>query len=68
MSVEHSSVDNEQVIFSMFMVMKHPLTSDIYCQVDVLEELVANTFETEHQTILCEAKIAQSGATGAEKT
>ncbi|XP_022869597.1 uncharacterized protein K02A2.6-like [Olea europaea var. sylvestris] len=35
---------------------------------NVLEELVANTFETEHQTVLCEAEITQSGAASAEKT
>ncbi|XP_022843328.1 uncharacterized protein LOC111366873 [Olea europaea var. sylvestris] len=60
-------VDNEQVIFNMFKTIKHPLTSDTYFQVDVLEELVADTFETEHQIVLCEAKIVQSGAT-MEKT
>ncbi|XP_022881102.1 uncharacterized protein LOC111398436 [Olea europaea var. sylvestris] len=60
-------VDNEQVIFNMFKAMKHSLTSDTCCQVDVLEELVVDTFETEHETALCEAKIAQSGATSAEK-
>ncbi|XP_022856117.1 uncharacterized protein LOC111377277, partial [Olea europaea var. sylvestris] len=61
-------VDNEQVIFNMFKAMKHPLTSDTCCQVDVLEKLVADTFETEHQTVLCEAEITQSGAASAEKT
>ncbi|XP_022871978.1 uncharacterized protein LOC111391067 [Olea europaea var. sylvestris] len=61
-------VDNEQVIFNMFKAMKHPLTLDTCCQVDVLEVLVADTFETEHQTVLCKAKIAQSGVISAEKT
>ncbi|XP_022841927.1 uncharacterized protein LOC111365620 [Olea europaea var. sylvestris] len=61
-------VDNEQVIFNMLKTMKHPLTSDTCCQVDVLEELVVDTFETEHQTVLCKAEIAQSGATSAKKT
>ncbi|XP_022867203.1 uncharacterized protein LOC111386932 [Olea europaea var. sylvestris] len=61
-------VDNEQIIFNMLKTMKHPLTSDTCCQVDVLEELVVNTFETEHQTVLCEVEIAQSGARSAEKT
>ncbi|XP_022862301.1 uncharacterized protein LOC111382527 [Olea europaea var. sylvestris] len=60
-------VDNEQVIFNMFKAMKHPLTSDTCCQVDVLEELMVDTFEIEHQIILCEAEIAQSRATSAEK-
>ncbi|XP_022875831.1 uncharacterized protein LOC111394314 [Olea europaea var. sylvestris] len=61
-------VDNEQVIFNMFKAMKHPLTSDTCCQVDILEKLVADTFETEHQTVLCEAEITQSGAASVEKT
>ncbi|XP_022870956.1 uncharacterized protein LOC111390182 [Olea europaea var. sylvestris] len=44
-------VDNEQVIFNVFKAMKHPLTFDTCCQIDVLEELVADTFKTEHYTI-----------------
>ncbi|XP_022865504.1 uncharacterized protein LOC111385354 [Olea europaea var. sylvestris] len=60
-------VDNEQVIFNVFKVIKHPLTFNTCCQIDVLEKLVANTFETEHHTNLCEAKLAQPEATNAGK-
>ncbi|XP_022889140.1 uncharacterized protein LOC111404580 [Olea europaea var. sylvestris] len=60
-------IGNEQVIFNIFKAIKHPLTLDTCCQVDVLEELMTDTFETEHQIVLCEAEIAQSGATSAEK-
>lgn len=54
-------VDIEQIIFNVLKAMKHPLTSDTCCQVDVLDVLVANTFEAAHSTIL-------SKATNVEKT
>ncbi|XP_022895227.1 uncharacterized protein LOC111409406 [Olea europaea var. sylvestris] len=60
-------VDNEQVIFNMFKVMKHLLTSDTCCQVDVLEELVVDTFDMEHHTNLCEIELVQLEATNAGK-
>ncbi|XP_022868132.1 uncharacterized protein LOC111387776 [Olea europaea var. sylvestris] len=52
-------VDNEQVIFNVFKVMKHPLTSDAFCQVDVLEELMDDTFDIKHHTNLYEAGLTQ---------
>ncbi|XP_022874210.1 uncharacterized protein LOC111393039 [Olea europaea var. sylvestris] len=61
-------VDNEQVIFDVFKAMKHPLTSNTCYQVDVLEELVMNTFDIEHHTNLCEAEFVQLKATNAEKS
>lgn len=44
------------------------MTSNSYCQIDVLEELVADTFDVEHPTILCESNIAQSKASVVERT
>ncbi|XP_022851238.1 uncharacterized protein LOC111373018 [Olea europaea var. sylvestris] len=46
-----------QVIFNVFKAMKHLLTSDTCCQVDVLKELVAVTFDREHHTNLCEVEL-----------
>ncbi|XP_022891890.1 uncharacterized protein LOC111406743 [Olea europaea var. sylvestris] len=60
-------MDNEQVIFNVFKVMKHLLTFDTCCQVDVLEELVADTFDIEHHTNLCEVELAQLEAPNAGK-
>ncbi|XP_022887500.1 uncharacterized protein LOC111403290 [Olea europaea var. sylvestris] len=60
-------MDNEQIIFNVFKAMKHPLTSDTCYQVDVLEELVVDTFDIEHHTNLCEAEFAQLEATNAGK-
>ncbi|XP_022868743.1 uncharacterized protein LOC111388295 [Olea europaea var. sylvestris] len=60
-------VDNEQVIFNVFKAMKYQLTSDACCQVDVLEELVADIFEAEHQTNICEAELVKPEATNAGK-
>lgn len=36
---------------------------DTCCQIDVLEELVVDTFETKHSAILCETDIEQSDNT-----
>ncbi|XP_022874283.1 uncharacterized protein LOC111393120 [Olea europaea var. sylvestris] len=55
-------MDNEQVIFNVFKAMKHPLTSDTFCQIDVFEKLVADAFETEHHTNLCEVELVQGKA------
>ncbi|KAL2461691.1 reverse transcriptase [Abeliophyllum distichum] len=41
-------VDNEQVIFNVFKAMKYPASSDSCFQVDVVDKLVADTFETEY--------------------
>ncbi|XP_022851546.1 uncharacterized protein LOC111373272 [Olea europaea var. sylvestris] len=60
-------VDNEQDIFNIFEEIKHPMTSNTCCQIDVFEELVADTFETEHHTNLCEAELAQPEAINAGK-
>lgn len=50
-------VDNKNVIFNVFKAMKHLLTSSTCCQIDVLDELVVDTFEVEHIAILCEEDI-----------
>lgn len=48
-------LDNEYVIFIVFKAMQHHLTSDTCCQIDVLDELVVDTFEVEHLSDLYEA-------------
>lgn len=61
-------MDNDQVIFNVFKVMKHPLTSDTCCQVHVMEELVADTFNAKYPAMIWETKIAKSKKTSAKRT
>ncbi|XP_022853327.1 uncharacterized protein LOC111374820 [Olea europaea var. sylvestris] len=52
-------VDNEQVIFNMFKAMKHPLTSDTCCQVDVLGKKITQSGAASAEKTECIVNLAK---------